>query len=168
VRRGSNAPYPETQACNGLELKSRYPVSTEENKTIMRRFFERVFNRGDLSVADEIVAPDYEQHDASPGERPGLEGLKASVTDTRTAFPDVVYTIDDLIAEGDRVVTRWTLSGTHQADFAVIPATGALVTFSAINIHRIIDSKIREMWLKYDTLNVMQQLGVIPPMGEGD
>ena len=143
-------------------------MSAEQNKAILRRFFEEIFNNGDLSVADEIVAADYVNHNPAPGETPGLEGLKEFVTNLRTAFPDVSFTIDDEVAEGDKVVTRWTCRGTHQAEFAGIPASGNHVTFSAINIHHVVDGKIQEAWVKWDTLDFMQQLGVIPPMGEGE
>ena len=142
-------------------------MSTEQNKAILRRFFEELFNRGDLSVADEIVAVDYLAHDPAPGETPGLQGLKEFVTSTRTAFPDVTFTIDDEIAEGDKVATRWTFRGTHQDEFAGIPASGNHVTFSALNIHRIVNGKLQEAWLKADTLDYLQQLGAIPPMGGG-
>jgi steroid delta-isomerase-like uncharacterized protein len=143
-------------------------MSTEQNKAILHRFFEEIFNKGDLSAADEIVAVDYVNHNPAPGETPGLEGLKQFVTHTRTAFPDVSFAIDDEVAEGDKVATRWTCRGTHHAEFAGIPASGNHVTFSALNIHRVVDGKIKEGWLKADTLDYLQQLGAIPPMGGGD
>ena len=135
---------------------------SESNKTILRRFFEELFNTGDLSVADEIVGVNYVNHDAVPGETPGREGLKAFVTHIRTAFPDIHFTIEDQIAEGDNVVTRWTVTGTQQGEFASVPATGKSVRVKAINIHRVTGGQIHEAWLNWDALGMMQQLGVVP------
>ena len=143
-------------------------MSVEENKAIVRRFFEEIFNQGDLSVADEIVAADFVNHNPAPGQTPGVEGLKEFVVDLRTAFPNVVFTIDDEVAEGDKVAIRWTCRGTHEAEFGRIPATGKHVEFSALNIHRVVGGKIQEGWLKWDTLDYLQQLGVIPPLGGGE
>jgi len=132
------------------------------NKTILRRFFEELFNTGDLSVADEIVAAGYINHNAVPGETPGREGLKQFVTYIRSAWGDLHFTIEDQIAEGDKVVTRWSASGVHTGEFAGIPPTGKGVNFMAINIHRVVDGQIQEGWLEWDALGMMQQLGVIP------
>jgi steroid delta-isomerase-like uncharacterized protein len=142
-------------------------MSTEQNKALLRRFFEELFNKGDLSVADEIVSDDYLANDPAPGETPGLQGLKVFVTSTRTAFPDVEFTIDDMIAEGDKVATRWTFRGTHRGEFGGVPASGNHVVFNALNIHRIANGKLQEAWLKADTLDYLQQMGAIPPMGGG-
>lgn len=141
-------------------------MSTEANKTILHRFFTELFNSGDLDVADEIVASDYVNHNPVPGETPGREGLKAFVTHIRTAFPDIHFTIEDHVVEGDKVATRWTATGTHQGEFAGIAATGKPVEVPAANMHRVSDGQIREGWLVWDSLGLMQQLGVIPPMGE--
>ena len=141
-------------------------MSTERNKLILRRFFEEIFNQGNLALADEIVAAGYVNHDPAPGETPGLEGLKGFVTSLRTSFPDLHYTIDDQVAEGGKVVTRWTCLGTHKATFAGIPATGKQASVQAISIHRVMDGKIQESWLKWDTLDYMHQLGVIPAPGQ--
>jgi steroid delta-isomerase-like uncharacterized protein len=132
------------------------------NKPIMQRFFGELFSDGKLSVADEIVGANYLNHNAVPGETPGREGLKAFVAHLRTAFPDLHFTVEEQIAEGDKVVTRWRATGTHRAEFAGIPATGKAVDVTAINIHRISDGQIQEAWLNWDALGMMQQLGVIP------
>ena len=132
------------------------------NKQILRRFFEELFNHGDLSVADEIVGANYVNHNAVPGEMPEREGLKAFVTYLRTAFPDIHFTIEDLIAAEDKVVTRFSVTGTQQGEFAGIPPTGKRVHVTGINIHRVDDGQIREAWLNWDALGMMQQLGVIP------
>jgi steroid delta-isomerase-like uncharacterized protein len=141
-------------------------MSVEANKAVIGRFFEDIFNQGHLDVADEIVATNYINHNPAPGETPGVAGLKQFVTSIRTAFPNLHFTIDDLLAEGDKVTTRWTVTGTHQSEFAGIPATGKPVTVAAINIHRIVDGKVQEGWLNWDALGMMQQLGVIPTAGQ--
>ena len=140
---------------------------SDVNKAILRRFFEEMFNTGDLSVADEIVAPSYINHNAVPGETPGREGLKAFVSLLRTAFSDFHITVKDQIAEGDKVVTRFSVRGTHQAEFAGVPASGRSITVTAVNVHRVSGGQIQEAWLNWDALGMMQQLGAIPAPGEG-
>jgi len=137
-------------------------MSTEANKRILRRFFEELFNTGDLSIADEIVALDYVNHNTIPGEPSGREGLKAFVTLLRTAFPDIRFTIDDQLAEGDKVAPRLHFTGTHRGEFAGVPATGKPVTATAINLQRVADGQIQETWLDWDALGLMQQLGAVP------
>jgi steroid delta-isomerase-like uncharacterized protein len=132
------------------------------NKQILRRFFEELFNQGDLSVADEIVGATYLNHNAVPGEAPGREGLKAFVVYIRAAIPDIHFTIEDQIAAEDNVVTRFSVSGTQQGEFAGIPPAGKFVQVTGINIHRLGDGQIQEAWLNWDELGMMQQLGVIP------
>jgi steroid delta-isomerase-like uncharacterized protein len=136
------------------------------NKTILRQFFEELFSRGDLSVADEIVALDYVNHNPAPGEPPGREGLKGFVVYLRAAFPDIHFTIEEQLGEGDKVVTRWTATGTQQGEFVGIPATGKPVNVTAINIHRVSDGQIQEAWLNWDALGMLQQLGAIPASSE--
>jgi len=137
---------------------------TETNKAISRRFLEEVFGKGKLNVLDEIIAPDHV--DSGPGTLPGLptgpEGSKQLVTVYRNAFPDVHFTIDEQIAEGDKVVTRWTAHGTHQGELAGIPATGKSSTVTGIGVDRIVNGKIVESWGMFDQFGMMQQLGIIP------
>ena len=140
---------------------------SEENKAIARRSLEEAWNKGELAVIDEIVGPNFVNHDpANPGVR-GPEGLKQLVTMYRTAFPDTHFTIEDQMAEGDQVVTRWTARGTHQAELMGIAATNKQVTVTGIGIDRIVGGKIEEAWVNWDTLGLMQQLGVVPAPGEG-
>jgi steroid delta-isomerase-like uncharacterized protein len=140
---------------------------SDTNKAILRRFFEELFTAGDLSVADEIVALSYVNYNAVPGETPGREGLKQFVTDLHKAWADLNFVVEDQVAEGDKVTTRWTVTGTHQGEFAGVPATGKPVSVSGTNIHRVTDGQIQEAWLDWDALGMMQQLGVIPAPGEG-
>ena len=137
---------------------------TETNKTVARRFLEEVWNKGNLAVLNEIIAKDHVN--SGPGTLPGLpagpEGSKQLVTVYRNAFPDVHFTIDEQIAEGDKVVTRWTAHGTHQGELVGIPATGKSSTVTGINVDRVVNGKIAESWGIFDQFGMMQQLGVIP------
>ena len=133
---------------------------SEENKAIARKFIG-MFELGDSSMADEIVATDYYNHDA-PDPNIGLEGVKAAVTTFKKAVPDAQVNIAYQLAEGDKVVSRYTWSGTHQGEFYGVPATGKRVNWTVTATFRIADGKIREAWLNWDQLGLMQQLGVVP------
>jgi steroid delta-isomerase-like uncharacterized protein len=138
-------------------------VSAEENKAVARRWFEELFNQGNLEVADEIIAPDHVNHDPTlPDIPPGPEGQKQVVNLYRSAFTNAHINVEDQIAEGDRVVTRWTGSGTHQGEFMGVAPTGNQVTVTGITINRVSGGKIAESWTNYDALGLMQQIGAIP------
>jgi steroid delta-isomerase-like uncharacterized protein len=140
---------------------------SEQNKALTRRYLEEVWNGGNLALADELIAADYVYHTPVPPEVHGPEGVKQLVSMYRAAYPDLHFTAEDVIAEGDQVVTRWTSRSTHQGELMGIPATGKRVTTSGINIVRFETAKIAEEWTNWDALGMLQQLGVIPPMGEG-
>ena len=137
---------------------------SDTNKTVIRRFFEEVWNKGNLAVLNELIAKDHVN--SGPGTLPGLptgpEGAKQLVTVYRNAFPDIHFKIDELIAEGDKVVTRWTAQGTHKGELVGIPATGKSSTVTGINVDRIVNGKIVESWGIFDQFGMMQNLGVIP------
>jgi steroid delta-isomerase-like uncharacterized protein len=137
---------------------------SEENKAIARRALEEVFSgQGDLDVADELFAPNYVGHDpASPEDIRGPEGVKEFASMYRNAFPDVLMSVEDQVAEGDKVVTRWIASGTHQGDMMGIAPTGNRVTVAGTSIERIVNGKIEETWDNYDALGMMEQIGAIP------
>ena len=137
---------------------------SEQNKAIARRAIEEVFSaQGNLDVADELFAPNYVHHDpASPEDIRGPEGAKEFAGMYRTAFPDVQLSTQDQIAEGDKVVTRWIASGTHQGEFMGIAPSGNRVTVAGTSIERIVDGKIVETWDNYDALGMMQQIGATP------
>ena len=139
-------------------------MSTEQNKAIGRREHEEIESKGNMAVADEILTPNYVLHFAGnpPLDR---EGYKQLLTVFRTAFPDMRVTVEDQTAEGDRVVNRVTMRGTHTGEFQGIPPTGKQVMVSGINIMRIEGGKIVEHWGVLDVLGLMQQLGAIPSMG---
>ncbi len=141
-------------------------MSTEDNKALVRRFYEEFCNKGDLKVADEIVLTDYAEHENVLGATSGRDGLKQFVTTTLAAFPDFHFTIEDAIAEGNKVAVRLTARGTHRGPLGDIPPTGNQVANTAIVIFRITDGKIVERWGVADQLLLLQQLGVIPPMGQ--
>jgi steroid delta-isomerase-like uncharacterized protein len=137
-------------------------MSARENKAIARRADEELFDRGNLDVADELFALNFVYHDPASGEDwHGPESVKQYATMLRAAFPDLHYTVEDQIAEGDKVVTRYTASGTHQSELMGIAPTGNRVEITGISITRIEDGKIEEIWENYDTLGMMQQLGVV-------
>lgn len=139
-------------------------MSTETNKAIIRRFFDGAFEKEDLAVLDEIVAPDQVSRGPGtpPGMPPGPEGSKMFIVAYRSAFPDLHFTIDEQIAEGNTVVTRWTAHGTHTGELAGIPATGKRATVVGVGIDRIENGKIVESWGTFDQFGMLQQLGVIP------
>jgi steroid delta-isomerase-like uncharacterized protein len=142
-------------------------VSAEENKALVRRSFEEVFNQGNLDAVEEIFAPDYVLHDpTSPEEIRGTEGMRQYVSMYRTAFPDLQQTIEDEIAEGEKVATRLTGRGTHQGELIGIPPTGNRVEAVGIVINRMSGGKIAESWANYDALGMMQQIGAVPAPAE--
>jgi steroid delta-isomerase-like uncharacterized protein len=140
-------------------------MSAEESKAIARRGYEAI-NQNTLDALDEIVASDMTDHDPAPGQGPGLEGVKQWFSEMHTAFPDFQMNVEDMIAEGDKVVARVSMSGTHEGEFMGIEPTGNRVTITGIDILRITDGKIVERWGNFDNLGMMQQLGVMePPSG---
>jgi steroid delta-isomerase-like uncharacterized protein len=143
--------------------------SAEENKAVARRWFEDLFNTGDLEVADEIIAPDHVNHDPTlPDIPPGSEGQKQVVNLYRGAFTNAHISIEDQVAEGDKVVTRWRGSGTHQGELMGVAPTGNQVTITGITINRVSEGKIAESWTNYDALGMMQQIGAVPEPGQGE
>jgi predicted ester cyclase len=136
----------------------------EQNKAVVRRFIE-AFNQKNPDICDEVVALDAVNH--SIPIPPGREHWKQANRMFINAFPDGQQTIDDQVAEGDKVATRWTVRGTHRGDFMSISPTGKQVNFTGILIDRIVDGQIAERWGVFDLLGVMQQLGVIPKPGQG-
>jgi steroid delta-isomerase-like uncharacterized protein len=136
---------------------------SEQNKAIVRKSFDELFSRGDLDVADAVFASDYVGHDpALPQPIRGPAEFKRFVTMYRTAFPDLQLTIDDQLADGDLVATRFTARGTHRGPLMGIPPTGRKVTVTGISIDRMVNGKSAESWTNYDVMGMMQQLGILP------
>jgi steroid delta-isomerase-like uncharacterized protein len=143
-------------------------MAAEQNKALIARFVEEIFNKGNIDIVGEIFAPDFIEHEQLPPGLPnGREGVKMMTTMLRSAFPDFKATIDDVLAEGDKVVIRMTWSGTHKGEFMGIPATGKRVSFGVIDIIRIANGKVVEHWGQMDSMSLMQQLGAIPAPVEG-
>lgn len=141
-------------------------MGTQENKANARRFLEEVMNRGNVSVIDEMAGQNFEDHSAPPGVPAGNEGFKVFVTMFRTAFPDLHYTIDDEIAEGDRIVQRTTALGTMKGEFQGMPASGKTATWSEIHITRFENGKAVEHWGVVDQLGMLAQLGFAQAPGQ--
>ena len=138
-------------------------MSEEEatNKANERRFFEEVWNKGNFQAADQIVAPNYVDHDAITS-KTGPDGVRAEVSLFRNAFPDLVFAIEDVITEDDKFVTRISATGTHKGDLPGIPATGRRGAITGIVITRYESGKAAEAWVHFDFLGLYRQLGAIP------
>jgi C-1 hydroxylase len=136
-------------------------MTIEENKALALRFLE-AFNTGNVAAIDELVSPNYVQH--SPGVPPSREALITFFKMFVTAFPDGHFHLEDMVAEGDKVLLRWTCSGTHQGPWMGIPATGKQVSFIGMDLWRFADGKVVEAWFLADNLSIMQQLGLLSSM----
>ena len=134
---------------------------TEDNKALARRFYEDVFNYRNLALVDELCSQNHIFHTPSETLR-GREEFKQFLSQYITPFPDARFTVEDLIAEGDKVVSRYTFRGTHKGDLMGIAPTGKQVTITGIVIERIANGKSEEAWLNFDALGMMQQLGKVP------
>ncbi|HKV59085.1 MAG TPA: ester cyclase [Ktedonobacteraceae bacterium] len=140
-------------------------MSTEENnKALVCRFYEEVFNKKNLAGLDAFVDPQIIEHALPPGLPTGSEGTKQFIGMYLTAFPDLHLAAEDMIAEGDEVAARFTMRGIHRGEFMGIPSTGKQVTMTGIQIVRIADGRIAENWVNLDALGMLQQLGVLPAM----
>ena len=142
-------------------------MSAEDNKAIARRGWEELWNKGNLAIAAEHYAPDYVVHMPGTAKVRGPEAQTQQVLLYRTAFPDLHFTIEDQIAEGDKVVNRVTARGTHRGEFRGIPPTGKQMMVTGVTIDRIVGGKLQESWASWDFLGVLQQLGVVPGPGPG-
>ena len=141
-------------------------MATEENKSTFRRYVEEVSNKGNLNVVDEIFDRYVSYQPDGRTEERGPEDVKRFIGEFRQAFPDFHTTIEDQIAEGDMVVTRWTARGTHQGEFRGIAPTGNRITVTGIGIFRFSEEgKVVESWDNFDQLGMLQQLGAIPQPG---
>jgi ketosteroid isomerase-like protein len=126
--------------------RSESTVTPDANKALVRRVFEEIIPNGDTAAMREVMDPDFLDHDPLPGQPPGGAGGEYVVSTMHTAQPDLRFTIDDLLAEGDRVVIRWTLHGTNTGPMLGRPPTGQPVEFAAIVIFRIADGRLAERW----------------------
>ena len=136
-------------------------MSSEENKAMARRLYTDVFEGGNLDVVDQIVAVDYKEHGPLPGQADGIQGLKDRATLLRTAFAPR-FTLEDVIAEDDRVVVRWKNHCTHVGEFPGLPITGKPYSIDGIDIYRVRHGKLAEHWHVVDQLSMLQQIGLFP------
>ena len=132
------------------------------NEAIVSRFIEEVINQGHLSAADEIVAENFIELDPLPGQRQGREGLKEVIAMLRAAFPDIHWNTDETVSAGEKVVTRFTWTGTHRGPFLGIPPTSKPVRVKGVVIDRLVSGKMTDSSILMDTFGLMQQLGVVP------
>ncbi len=139
-------------------------MSAEENKAVVRREMEELFNHtGNLDAVEELIATDYVSYEPTSGETRGIEGARQFAATYRQAFPDLENTVEDMVAEGDKVVVRFRARGTHEGETEAFgPATGKRMDITGITIKRVVDGKIAEAWTNFDALGMMQQLGMIP------
>jgi steroid delta-isomerase-like uncharacterized protein len=133
-----------------------------QNKVAMRRIFEECWNQGDFSVVEEVFSPDYVAHFTPPGAPTGRDAFRWTVNLYRTAFPDLQLQVDDMLADGDKVISRVTIRGTHTGQLMNIPPTHKAVTVTGIVIARFEKGQNMEAWGEIDRFGLMQQLGVIP------
>ena len=139
-------------------------MSIEENKSIVRRFFEVGPSKGDLDAANELLAPGFVLHVPLPCS-PGVRGIDEVVSACRAAFQDLQVTVEDMVTEGDMVAARFTARGVHNGAFMGLPPTGKPITMTGMEIFRLERGKIAELWGEANLLGLMQQLGILPPMG---
>jgi steroid delta-isomerase-like uncharacterized protein len=139
-------------------------MTAEENKALARRLFEEGFSQGKVDVVDEVLDPNFVCYDpnSESGEVRGADTIKGEIEYFRNAVPDLTYTIEDQIAEDDKVVTRYTVSGTHQGEFFGVAPTDKPIRMTGMSIDRFEDGKMVEEWPEYDLLGVMRQLGAVP------
>ena len=134
---------------------------SELNKTLARRWFEDLFSRGNHDAANEILSAEFVDHLPREEER-DIEELKHYVTIYRTAFPDIQDTVEEIVAEADKVVVRWRSRGTHQGEFLGVAPTGRHVTFTGMRLFRIAENKIAESWVNIDERGLQEQLSTAP------
>jgi steroid delta-isomerase-like uncharacterized protein len=136
-------------------------VGVAENKALVARFYDEVWDKGHVAVAHEVFADDYTRHDLRPSEAlPGPAGQAKIAEDFRRAFPDLRFGVDLIIGEGNIVAARWTATATHTGPWGSLEPTGKRVTFSGVNIFRFVDGMVAEIWNHRDDLGLMTQIGV--------
>jgi steroid delta-isomerase-like uncharacterized protein len=136
--------------------------TTESNKAVARRFLEEVINQNRMDRADDLVLENFVELDPLPGQRQGREGLKEVLGIMRAAFPDMHWVAEEMVAEGDTVVTRFTWTGTHRGEFLGVPATGRSVVVKGVVMDQLADGKMSKSRILMDSLGMMQQLGAVP------
>lgn len=137
-------------------------MAIEENRMLARRVWDEIWHQGNLDVMDNLFTADFVRHDPNGRVLKGVDQNRQFIVSMRQAFPDLHYTVDDEIAEGNKVLVRYHFTGTHLGPFQGVAATGKRVSYTGILIYRFADGKIAEQWTEADLLSLLQQLGVIP------
>ena len=150
----------DKEAMAELEAMKAQAEVEEQNKAIVRRLLEEVINKGNHELAESLIANDFVDHNPLPGLPPTKKGFKQSFIIFREAFPDLEYTIEDIIAEDDIVAVRWTASGTNTGELMRMPPSNQQVRVSGIDIFRVVDEQLIELWLSWDQMGMMMQLGM--------
>ena len=141
-------------------------MMTVDNKAIIRRFYEELWDERNLEIIDQMVAPSHAlQVPSHSGSAMGPAAYKSQIQMYRQGFPDLEFTIEDLIGEGEKVVCCWTMSGTHQGEFMGVPATGKRMSVDGVTIHNVTNGKIMDSYVSLNLWDMMQQLGTIPASG---
>ena len=151
----------------GTQLQKEFVMSLQENKEVYRHVLNELYNHGNLDVVDEYIAADFVYHVSMPGISPDREGAKQFVRGITAAFSDIRYTVEDVLAEGDKVVARWSSRGVQTGELMGVPATGKEVATTGISIARVVDGKIKEVWSEFDALGMLQQLGAMDAPAAG-
>ena len=138
------------------------PMSVEANKALIRRLYEEVFVNWNLDVVDQLIGPEFVGHEMPPGTPRGPLGFKQFYSSLRSAFPDLHYAVDDVIAQGDKVVVRWTWQCTHKGDFWGIAPTGKHASVTGVAIYRIAGGQCVERWVELNLLGLLEQLRTVP------
>ncbi|OFX15561.1 hypothetical protein A3K71_01485 [archaeon RBG_16_50_20] len=133
-------------------------MRADDNKTIIERFFEKVLKERNLSLLGDFVSESYVEHNPTPDQSVGIEGVRRHIQLFFTVFSDTEYRLEDIVAEGNKVVARWTLSGMHSGDFLGMPPTGTRIETSGIDIYYLQEGKIKEHWHEMDMLRLMTEL----------
>ena len=136
-------------------------MTVEANKAIVRLYYAQVLDAGNLDALPELAASNYVENDPLPGQGSGLKGLVQRVRMLRNGLPNLHFTVDDIVAEGEKVIVRWTMQGTHLGEFFGVPATGKTVKATGVDIILMRDGKMAEHWHEIDALGLLQQLDVI-------
>ena len=139
-------------------------MSAEANKAVIHRTVD-IWNSGDLSALDEVVAPGVVMHLRGRSDITGFDAYRGYIAALRVAFPDQRWLLEDLIAEGDKAALVWTLHGTHRGELSGAAPTGKVVTVTGISLYRIADGQLAEIWVQSDTLGILQQIGAVPAAG---
>jgi steroid delta-isomerase-like uncharacterized protein len=138
-----------------------------DNKAIVRGLYEEAWNKRRLELLDEIISPSHALHDPNiTGSAVGPEAYKRLVTRFITAFPDMRFTVEDIVAEKEKFAVAWTISGIHKGEYMGIPATNKKVSVDGITIHHFLNGKIMDSYTSWDTLGMMRQLGIVPALGQ--